>query len=258
MDIDISFDFSSDTPGYWDHFWENNGGHGSGGKNDPDALSPTLRSYHQMLWSKELPCGKFMDLEQPNDGYLRWDDLYFGSDSITTSFRYGAFPLIEDLEKQPGYREKIEAYIHKTYTIGGMMIFPVHHYSFNQARGMHRKIRDRWDLSLECIRRFYAGEESPLFKPLKSDADFYGLFCDFRGFVDYFYLQDCVTDDYQVKMWMEGIPFERPAFPQTIEEYCAFLQEELDFVQKRNKRIDEAVNNIISNSVLKEQICSEI
>ena len=49
MDIDSSFDFSSDTPGYWDHFWENNGGHGSGGKNDPDALSPTLRSYHQML-----------------------------------------------------------------------------------------------------------------------------------------------------------------------------------------------------------------
>ena len=243
MSIDISFDFSTDTPGYWDHFWENNGGHGSGGKNDPDALSPTLRLYHKILWSRELPCGRNMELELPKDGYLRWNNLYFGSDSITTSFRDETFPLIEELEKLPGYREKMEAYIHKTYTIGGMMIFPVHHYSFNQARGMHRKICDRWDLSLECIRRFYAGEESPLSKQLKSDAGFYELFNDFRGFVDYFYLQDCVTEDYQVQMWMEGIPFERPVFPQSLEEYCAFLQKELDYVEKRNKRIDAAVNS---------------
>lgn len=243
MIIDVSFDFSSDTPGYWDHFWENNGGHGSGGKNDPDALSPTLRAYHQIIWSRELPCGEFMQLEQPKDGYLRWKNMYFGSDSITTAFRYGTFPLIDELESLPGYREKMEAYIHKTYTIGGMMIFPGHRYSFNQARGMNRKISDRWDLSLECIRRFYAGEESPLSKQLQSDAAFYELFQDFPGFVDYFYLQDCVTDDYQVQMWMEGAPFERPAFAQNLEEYCAFIRKEVDFVEKRNKRIDEAVNH---------------
>ena len=243
MNIDVTFDFSSDTPGYWDHFWENNGGHGSGGKNDPDAFSPMLRLYHQYIWSGELPCGKHMKLEQPKDGYLRWGDLYFGSDSITTSFRHGSFPLIEEIEKLPRYRERMEAYIHKTYTIGGMMIFPVHRYSFNQARGMNKKIHDRWDLSLECIRRFYAGEASPLSKQLESDAVFYELFIDFKGFVQYFYLQDCVTEDFKVRMWMEGEPFERSAFPQSVEEYCEFIRKEVDFVEKRNRRINDHVNN---------------
>lgn len=96
MKIDVWFDVTSDSPGYWDHFWENSGGHGSGNC-DPDAASQTLRTYHQILWSKQLPCGKYMQLEQPKDGYLCWNDLYFGSDGITTSFRYGSFPLIEDL-----------------------------------------------------------------------------------------------------------------------------------------------------------------
>jgi uncharacterized protein DUF6994 len=34
--IDVTFDFRSDTPR----------------GRDPDARSPTLRSYHQLLWSK--------------------------------------------------------------------------------------------------------------------------------------------------------------------------------------------------------------
>ena len=76
----------------------------------------------------------------------------------------------------------------------------------------------------------YAGEESPLSKQLKSDAAFYQLFNDFRGYVEYFYLEDCVTEDYQVQMWMDGTPFERPAFPQNVEEYCEFIRKEVDFV----------------------------
>lgn len=41
--IDLTFDFRSDTPP---------------GK-DPDALSPTLRRYRKLLWSKLLPGGVF-------------------------------------------------------------------------------------------------------------------------------------------------------------------------------------------------------
>ena len=33
--IDVGFDFTSDSPGYWDRFWENNDGLGGGGS-DPD------------------------------------------------------------------------------------------------------------------------------------------------------------------------------------------------------------------------------
>ena len=50
-DIDISFNVFSDTPE---------------GK-DPDSYSPTLRKYHQILWSKPLPNGKefLLDLDTP-------------------------------------------------------------------------------------------------------------------------------------------------------------------------------------------------
>ena len=34
--IDVGFDFTSDSPGYWDKFWENNDGLGGGGS-DPDV-----------------------------------------------------------------------------------------------------------------------------------------------------------------------------------------------------------------------------
>ena len=45
--IDINFDFRFDTPP---------------GK-DPDTFSPTLRTYHQLLWSKPLPGGLRFELD---------------------------------------------------------------------------------------------------------------------------------------------------------------------------------------------------
>ena len=59
--IDIRFDFTTDSPGYWDGFWERNAGLGAGGS-DPDNASPTLQKYHKELWSKPLPNGEVMDL----------------------------------------------------------------------------------------------------------------------------------------------------------------------------------------------------
>ena len=87
-DIDITFDFTTDTKGFWDGFWERNDGLGAGGA-DPDSKSKTLRLYSQLLWSKPLPNGEVMQLEDGRSKfYLRWKDFYFGNDSITASFRY--------------------------------------------------------------------------------------------------------------------------------------------------------------------------
>src|SRR3954453_13228314 len=47
--IEITFDFRSDTPG-----WP---------EKDPDTHSPTLRRYHQLLWSKPLPSGAPFELD---------------------------------------------------------------------------------------------------------------------------------------------------------------------------------------------------
>jgi hypothetical protein len=44
--VDTTFDFRSDTPQ----------------GRDPDADGPTLRRYHQALWSKPLPCGAVFEL----------------------------------------------------------------------------------------------------------------------------------------------------------------------------------------------------
>ena len=85
--IDVEFDFTSDSPGYWDRFWENNDGLGRGGS-DPDSASAVLQRYNQELWSNELPNGEKMGLALGENGSLSWNGFRFGSDSIITSFRY--------------------------------------------------------------------------------------------------------------------------------------------------------------------------
>ena len=50
MIIDTTFGFSTDSPHYWDHFWETGGGLGVGGS-DPDSAGKTLQKYHRyLLW----------------------------------------------------------------------------------------------------------------------------------------------------------------------------------------------------------------
>ena len=68
--IDITFDMFSDTPE---------------GK-DPDTWSPTLRKYHQTLWSKRLPNGKIFSLDLETRQLLHHrselGEFYLSSDSI--------------------------------------------------------------------------------------------------------------------------------------------------------------------------------
>jgi len=121
-----------------------------------------------------------------------------------------------------------------------MIIFPVHVNSMNQRRGMNILIADRWDLTLECIRRHYAGEESPLTKVIEQDRAFYDLFVDFKGYVDFFFLQDCVSEDYSsVNIWMGDTSFRKSGLPETVEDYFNFLLKEHIFLDKRNLRIQE-------------------
>ena len=52
------------------------------------------------------------------------------------------------------------------------------------------------DLTLESIRRHYRGAWSPLADVLARYRDLFVAFEDFRGYVDFWLLQDMVTDDY--------------------------------------------------------------
>lgn len=244
--IDVNFDFTTDTPRYWDEFWKDPV-FGSF-NNDPDCASKTLQQYHSVLWSKPLPNGQTLELTIGNGrNYLTWDNFRFGSDSILASFRYIRYRnMLEQVSCTiPDYKAFIEMFLHKCNTIGGFIIFPKDN-SFNCARGCNAKIKDRWDLSLECIRRYYNGEDSPLYENLKKNKTFFDLFVNFKEYVDFFFLQDCVSPDYStVYQWIENDNFKESPLPKTVDEYLTWINKQLEFVEKRNNRIKKYLDDSI-------------
>ncbi len=129
---------------------------------------------------------------------------------------------------------------YKVRTIGGHIVFPAHKksgFTINQARGVSRKICDRFDLTLECIRRFYIEEESPLYNSISAYKDFFYLFKDFKNYVNFFMLQDFVDENYQVRFSLPFDNFVRSPLPQNIEEYKQYKTHTIDLMDKRNNRI---------------------
>jgi hypothetical protein len=234
--IDISFDFRSDTaPGQ-----------------DPDSHSPTLRRYHQLLWSKPLPSGAPFELDGTTPhAYLhhRSDELgefFLSSDTVVPTWsrlhrddtRWAQVaPIIEQIpEAKRDYFKRIG------YTIGGMMVFPSNQVAgamtINQARGCHRSISDRFDLTLECIRRHYLNERSPLSPRLAGYPEFFRLFGDFPGYVSFFHLQDLVNEDARtIKFMMPFDDFTTGPLPRTLDAYLEYRERAIEFIELRNRRI---------------------
>src|SRR5690348_13326032 len=109
--IDTAFDFRSDTPGY------------GLPRVDPDASSPTLRRYHQLLWSKPLPSGAPFTLDVTTPGaYLHHlsslGEFWLSSDAVIPTLRKKLAGIIEIPEGE------LEEFNRMGYTIGGMMIWP--------------------------------------------------------------------------------------------------------------------------------------
>ena len=110
--------------------------------------------------------------------------------------------------------------------------------TINMARGCHPRIKDRFDLTLECIRRHYLDEPSPLSDPLARYADFFGLFGDFAGYVDFFDLQDLVDHGAAaVRFFMPFEDFAASPLPRTLDAYFVYRQRAIEFIESRNRRI---------------------
>ena len=92
------------------------------------------------------------------------------------------------LPGEAAFEEK-EAFLRLGYSIGGFMVWPSNkvdrRMAINGTRGFTVRIADRMDLTLECIRRHYRGETSPLAAALTRYEDFFALFEDFRCYVDF-------------------------------------------------------------------------
>ena len=107
---------------------------------------------------------------------------------------------------------------------------------------MNKQIADRFDLTLECIRRYYLGETSPLEEALDSYASFFALFEDFKGYTDFFLLQDLVSEDAsRVEFLIEFEDFNGSPFARTVEEYQTYREKGINFVRSRNRRMAEYV-----------------
>ena len=105
-------------------------------------------------------------------------------------------------------------------------------------RGINKRIFDRWDLTLECIRLYYYNQPSLLSKTLTIYASFFSLFGDFKGYVQYFLLQDLVSSDYvSVKFYLPHNKFDLNPIPKSVNEYRTYLKNVMTFISKRNSRI---------------------
>jgi hypothetical protein len=229
--IDTAFDFRSDTP--------------ERPRADPDSDSPTLRRYHKILWSKPLPRGALFTLDDTQRGAYLYHcsdlgEFWLGSDAVMQTFI--RWPEMRHITEQLSPAENDEFYA-LGYTIGGMMVFPGNQIdrrmTINQARGMNKwTIADRMDLTLECVRRFYAGDTSPLGDTIARYADFFALFDDFRGYTEFFLLQDLVTDDGDgVRFFTEFEDFRASSQPHDLQEYRMFRANAIEFIATRNRRI---------------------
>ena len=226
--INVNFDFRCDTPL----------------NKDPDAYSKTLKKYHKKLWSKPLPDGSQFTLEEK--GYLyhksRLGEFNLGSDAITHSYK-NTKKLSPIVAKVPEIAEnlfnqgcKIAAYaIFPSRQINGKM-------TINQARGINANIKDRFDLTLECIRLFYIGETNPLTDAFKKYENFFSLFEDFKGYVEFFLFQDLIVDDSSsVKFHLPFEGFSGSPLPKSVDEYLEYAKNTEIFLNARSQRISNSI-----------------
>jgi hypothetical protein len=88
------------------------------------------------------------------------------------------------------------------------------------------------------IRRFYRDEPSPLTSTFVRYANFFSLFRDFRGYVEFFLLQDFVTDDCPTVRFMTPFEdFNKSPVPTSVEAYIAYLRLAVQLTEARNQRI---------------------
>jgi len=229
--IDTTFNFQSETPG-----------------RDPDKYSPTLQEYHRILWSKILPNGKMFNLTKVSNCRLfhKSDLGEFTLSSDRAIPDYSSWRRLEHITSKVSAK-KIDSFVKLTNTIGAIVVWPGNQVNglptINADRGFNRLISDRLDLTLECIRRYYLGETSPLFNTLSRYSDFFALFRDFKGYIDFFLLQDAVSEDYSSVILAHPLDnFDTPPVPRSVDEYVEYMRVATEFIKLRNKRISEHTN----------------
>ena len=221
---------------------------------DPDTYSRTLCDYHLLLWSKPLPNGKQFTLTSndtpPFNLFHKSDmgDFRLSSDSILHTYtRWTRMPMAGIIQSIP---EAVrEAFYDQASTIGGYAVFPCNQIegkpTINGIRGMNPNLMDRFDFTLECIRRWYQCEDSPLYKHINRYDSFFRLFGDFRGYYEFFLLDDLVQKDTEsIRFWLPFKDFGITApLPADVSEYQEYMKNVMEFATARGTRMFEYVKD---------------
>ena len=229
MIFDTNFNFYSDAKG-----------------GDPDSTSPTLRRYHKKLWSKPLPNGNIFELcDNKNGVYLyhksELGEFFLGSDAITHSYK--------NHKRKQWLTEQVPSEVNELFntgsTIGAYIVFPNNRidgkHTINQARGVNSIIDDRFDLTLECIRLFYLGQENPLYSTLLRYKKFFDFFDDFMGYIHFFLLDDLIDENNNIQFYLPFDGFKtRPTFSD-ISQYLLYKKGVINFIKSRNTRIEHYI-----------------
>ena len=230
--IDVTFDFRNDAGG-----------------RDVDQASPTLKRFHQLLWSKQLPSGEnFLLSDKDGDSYLSFksksETFYLSSDSISNSYRNSKrlSPVLIGLDVEAKKFQDVGN------TIGGYIIFPSKTnepgMSINQSRGISKTISDRFDLTLECIRLHYLRKPNPLEAVLNRNAKFFELFNSFSDYAEFFLLQDLLNPNLESILYFTQInEIGDWGLPRSKEEYLLYMDNSTQFTRKRNERIQKWSDN---------------
>lgn len=235
--VDVGFDVTTDAGG-----------------GDPDLTSATLRAFHQLLWSKPLPDGRVLTLDRMRSGAYLFHESELGTFYLASDGIGGPAYDRSYTKQMRGIVAQFDAAeiaaLRQTYlTIGGFIVFPGNKVdgraTINGARGLDRRIADRIDLTLACIRGYYLGDDNPYTNPLADAlaryADFFDLFTDFAGYTQYFLLQDLadpVTGAIDFRLPFHGFDdHNHTAFPRSRDEYSAYSAKAIAFVEARNRRI---------------------
>jgi hypothetical protein len=235
LDVDASFDYWADmNPGR--SVWE------AKNAKDPDTRSKRLQAAHLALWTKPLPTGPTFALTPARGAALQWGHYRLSSDSISNSYMTNG--RLRAIVQEA--REQAEKLFRTGSKIGAYILFPGYRVAgrrtINGARGMSPRIADRMDLTLEAIQRHYVGGTSPLSQDLARYADFFALFSTFRGYVDFWLLNDLVDHQYRVQFFLPFDDFGRNGAPSSVREYLQLATATTYFLNARTERMRRALS----------------
>jgi len=218
---------------------------------DPDSYSKILYDYHYILWhNKEIKTDVYFKLLKQDKTPYKF--MYYINDTVYT---LSSDAMIHTYLKWKSLNhlnlsytsELIKEFRHLSLTIGGYIIFPSNKINnkptINASRGMNPYIKDRFDLTLECIRRWYLNQESPLFEVINRYKDFFNAFETFKNYVRFFYLEPLINKDETIQFWLPINDFDsKEVIPKDLDMYKMYMENVKKFIRERNRLIEKNIN----------------